>query len=180
MSPLYLLPIAAVLGGFARRACGGYLNQIFGYSDSRPLMGDGPTRWGYGLCIALCALMGGAAWWQALAMVPAVWVGTTTGNRGSMDMGRNEDTFAHDWFGMSRHGLDSAILPTAVAFWGWHWQAAWLFGFTMLAAPAYWLGWAIGGKTGNPRFPVGLRGGSELGELAWGSCVGVGAMLAFG
>lgn len=180
MSHLYLIPLAALLGGFGRRAAGGYLNQLAGRPDSRPLTGDTPTRILYGVLIAICALMGGALWWQALLMIVAVWVGTTTGNRGAMDMGRAGGGFWRDFLAMSRHGLDSAILPTAVAAWGWHWQAAWLFGMTMLAAPCYALGWCVGGRIGNPRFPIGLRGGSELGEALWGACVGIGALLAFG
>ena len=174
-----LIPLAFLLGAFGRRAAGGVLNQWAGRPDSRPLVGDTPTRLLFGVTIALAAALGGAVGWQALLMVPAVWVGTTTGNFHSMAMGRAQTSYVHDFVGMSLHALLSALLPTAVAAYGWHVQAAWLFGLTMLASPLYSLGWTISGRQGNPRLPLGMRGGSELGEAFWGGATGVGALLAF-
>lgn len=175
---LYLVvPFVLVLGAFGRRAAGGVLNQWTGRPDSRPLTGDTPTRILYGVTIGLAALLGGALWWHALLTVPAVWVGTTTGNAGSMAMGRAQTPFWRDFLGMSGHAALSAILPTALAFGvganGW-----WTL-LTLAAAPLYDIGWALAGKTGNPRFPLGLRGGSEIGEALWGAAVALGAYLAF-
>jgi hypothetical protein len=183
---LYLLPVAALLGAFGRRAAGGVLNQWTGRTDDHPLTGDLPTRLGFGACLGLCALMGGALWWQCLLMVPAVWVGTTLGSFGSVDMARGEGTFVHDWFGMSLVGLLSAFFPSVVAITpalfahdpiGWRWL--WIAGTTMSAPIVYWLGWSIGGAHGRQDFPVGLRGGMEISEALWGVVRGVGTLLAF-
>lgn len=176
-----LLPIAALLGAFGRRAAGGALNQWTGRTDDKPLTGDLPTRLLFGVCLALCALLGGALWWQCLLMVPAVWVGTTLGSFHSVDMARGEDSFAHDWFGISAIALAASVLPAIVALapeWN-SWRFLWIVGSTMTAAPAYWLGWCIGGAHGRRGFPIGLRGGMELGEALWGAARGIGILMAF-
>jgi hypothetical protein len=176
-----LLPVAALLGAFGRRAAGGYLNQVTGRTDDKPLTGDLPTRLLFGVCLALCALMGGALWWQVCLMVPAVWVGTTLGSFHSVDMARGEDTFAHDWFGISAIALGASALPAIVALapdWN-SWRFLWIVGSTLTAAPAYWLGWCISGAHGRKDFPVGLRGGMELGEAFWGAIRGIGILVAF-
>ena len=188
----FILPLAAAatFGAVGRRVAGGWLNQLAGRPDSRPLTGDLPTRIFYGVCIAVAALLGGAAWWLAVLMVPAAWIGTTSGNFHSMAMGRAQTSYLHDVLGMSAHALLSAIVPCLVVLLpslvvAWHGGPAppprwlWLFGLTMTAAPLYSLGWIISGREGRPGFPVGLRGGSELGEAFWGAACGLGAALAF-
>lgn len=190
---LSLILPAFVLGAFGRRAAGGVLNPLTGHTDAHPLTGDLPTRMGFGATVALAAAMGGASWWQCLLMVPAVWVGTTTGNFGSIDMARNQDTFAHDWLGMSLHAFLSAVLPSVVVVapligpaWPHVWQPfladprwLWAFGFTMTAAPIYWFGWAVAGYGGVRWLPRGLRGSVEIAEALWGGMCAAGVFLAF-
>lgn len=181
------LVASILLGAFGRRAAGGALNQWTGHTDDHPLTGDLPTRLLYGVCLGLAALIGGSLLWQAALMIPAVFVGTTTGNNGSMDMARAEDTFEHDWWGMTLHGLESAFLPALVValpsvlvgHWGADLRWLWTFGLTLAASPFYWVGWVISGAHGRSSLPIGLRGGSELGEAFWGGACGLGVFLAF-
>lgn len=206
-----LIPIAFLFGALGRRIAGGVLNTWAGYDTlnrTTPgynfrVMGDTPARLIYGALVGLAALMGGAVWWMALAMVPAVWVGTTTGNGGGRDAGFGATSFWHDFWGMSEHALLSALAPCLLVVGFVWWRAGayslavfnaddWIFCLTMLAAPLYWLGWriaiALGGQemppnnlggTGNGRLFAGLQGGSEWGEALWGGAVAVGTFLAF-
>lgn len=176
---------SVVLGAFGRRAAGGALNQWIPLGTKTRVTGDTEVRLLYGATIAAAALLGGAIWWQAALLVPAVWVGTTTGNFNSMAMGHGQYSYAHDFFGMSAHAALSAILPTVVAFavvfltppeyYDWWWMA----GFCMLASPLYTIGWIISGKVGKTSFPAGLQGGSELGEAFWGGACALGAFLTY-
>jgi len=180
------VPVVLVLGALGRRAAGGALNQWFsdGTAEHR-VMGDTPARLIFAATVALSACLGGAPAWQALALVPAVWVGTVTGNFASLAMGRGQYSYLHDCVGMSAHAALSAVLPTLVAFGAVfltppeHDQWGWMLGLTMLAAPLYTLGWIISGQHGRPSFPLGLRGGSELGEAFWGASCALGAFLTF-
>lgn len=167
-----------LLGGLGRRIAGGVLNQWFKPSGGR-VMGDTPARLIYGGFVGMAAAMGGAPYWAALAMMPCVWVGTTTGNWSSMAMGRAKTTFLHDFFGMSAHAFLSALLPVGLAAYSVHWHAAVAALFIMLAAPLYALGWMISGKTGAAWLPTGFKGGSELGEFFWGAATGAGVFLAY-
>lgn len=200
-----LIPVALALGALGRRIAGGVLNTWAGYDTlnrTHPgfnfrVMGDTPARLIYGVTVGLAALMGGAVWWLALAMVPAVWVGTTTGNGGGRDMGFGATSFWHDFAGMSLHAFESAIAPVLLVVLAM-WSPAGspvsfiILAFTMLAAPLYWLGWriaiALGGQemppnnlggVGNGRLFDGLQGGSEWGEALWGGAVALGTYLAF-
>lgn len=200
-----IIPIAFALGALGRRIAGGVLNTWAGYdalNRTHPgynfrVMGDTPARLIYGAMVGLAALMGGAAWWLAMAMVPAVWVGTTTGNGGGRDAGFGATSFWHDFWGMSQHAFLSAGVPTILviaAMWSpaGSLAGAFVFAFTMLAAPLYWLGWriaiALGGQeippnnlggVGSGRLFAGLQGGSEWGEALWGGAVALGTFLAF-
>lgn len=173
-----LLPLAALLGAFGRRIAGGILNQWTGHPDSAPLMGDIPARLIFGSCIAAGAAMGGAIWWHALALIPAVWAGTTVGNFGSISQGRGGGSPWSQALGELAHGLAGVALPALGAWWlGYpHWWVLPIGG--ALIAPSYWLGWTVSGLYGRPDFPVGLRGGSEIGEALWGACFGCAALLA--
>lgn len=171
------VPLVLALGAVGRRGAGGAYNQWFSTGDTARVMGDTPARILYGVTIALAALLGGAPWWQAAGLVPLVWVGTTTGNFHSMGMGRAQTSYLHDCFGMSAHAALSAALPTA---WAYAFAWWWMLGLTMLAAPLYSLGWMISGREGRPSFPIGLRGGSEIGEALWGASCALGAFMTYG
>lgn len=186
-----LAVVAFLLGGLGRRIAGGALNQWAGLPggvDGR-VMGDTPARFIYAGLIAVCAvpglLLGHGTWFAVPAIVFAVWVGSTTGNFESIAMGRGSHSFWHDWVGMTAHGAICAILVEA-ALYGLHmvglslpeWRSLVGFGF-YYAAPAYWLAWCITGRSENKRLPVGLRMGSDLGELIWGGLCGAGVFFAF-
>lgn len=172
-----LLPFAMVLGGLGRRVAGGGANQVFRPNGGR-VMGDTPARLIFGCTIAAAALMAGAVWWHCLLLVPAVWVGTTIGNFESLAMGHGKYSYAHDFWGLTLHG----IAGTA-----WAWVGAAALGYAasnfmliggLMIAPAYTLGWwLIPSPAGDSRYPVGLRGGQELGELFYGSLFALGAFL---
>ncbi len=147
-------------------------------------MGDTEARLIYSVTIALSGLLGGAIWWQAMLMIPAVFVGTTTGNFDSMSMGRGQYSYAHDLFGMSLHAILSVILPLLVVggtvllpIPEYH-NVLWL-SLYLLASPLYTVGWMIAGKQGKVIFPIGLRGGSELGEAFWGAVCALATFLCY-
>ena len=173
--------LSLILGGLGRRIAGGVLNQWFTPIGGR-VMGDTPARLLYGAMVALplCPAFTHAPWWVPLATIPSVWVGTTTGNWRSMAMGHASTSLMHDLLGMSAHAALSAILPVAIAAYVVHWYALIALVFIMMAAPLYWLGWEISpSPTGNPKLPLGFRGGSELGEFFWGAATGLGLFLAY-
>ena len=172
------------LGGLGRRVAGGSLNEWF-HVD----VGDLPVRLFYGAMLGLAALMGGAAWWVALAMILAGWSGQAIGgNFESLAMGREGHSRLHDWLGMSAHGAISAVAPTALVLYagGIWWMTA--VGF-LSAALCYEIGWFVAEKTGNqvvmgkpmvyPWFPPGLQGGTQLAEVFWGAACGAGVFLSF-
>jgi hypothetical protein len=156
------------------------MNQwVYGQTTSRRVMGDTPARLIYGIAVALSFLAGGAPLLVVLLAVPAVWVGTTTGNFNSLSMGRAHYSFLHDYWGMSAHAALSAIAPALLVWWfGGDWLV--LAALIMLAPEIYILGWLITGKVGyKDAFPVGLKGSCELAEAGWGAVTALGAYLAF-
>lgn len=184
-APELTIPLAVVffiLGGFGRRIAGGYLNQLFHKNESRGerVMGDTPARLIFSGIVALAFFVSGALWWHALLMVAAVWVGTTTGNNESLDMGRGKTSALHDWCGMELHGLASAFFPCLLVWWFEYtiWPVALS---NLLIAPLYETGWQItSGNGARPRmtWPRGFRGGTEIAEFLWGGTCAVGALLA--
>jgi hypothetical protein len=194
-----LIPLVLLTGAVGRRIAGGVLNQWFvGISfspgviltllggNSERVMGDTPARLIYGASMALAALLGGAVWWLALAMVPAFWIGSTTGNFNSIAMGRNhppEPDFLGCFLGMSAHAALTALTPVLIVvgvdLWT-HLAYAWVWiaGLTMLAAPLYALAWNISGLRGQKLFPNGFQQGSDLGEGLWGAATALGVYLA--
>lgn len=172
-----LVVLSLFLGAFGRRAAGGALNQWFRPNGPR-VMGDTPARLIFGVTVALPAFLCGAIWWQALLLIPAVWVGTTTGNFGSIALGRSGNPWWRDVAGLTLHGVLSALPPALLAIvFGYPWGFMLLSGF--LIAPLYELGWIISGKSGNVKLPVGLKGGAELGEAFWGAACAICAALTF-
>lgn len=184
-----LIPFVLVIGAFARRIAGGYLNQAFGLAGGATarVMGDTPARGIFAALVAACGFLGGAPWTLAVALVPAWFIGTTLGNYNSIAMGRAQTSFAHDFFGMSLHALESVAFPLAAvaAYYAYfahtgHLQAAYMVGLTMLAAPLYALGWIISGKdAGNMALPVGFQSGFNIGEALWGASTALGCFLTF-
>lgn len=172
-----LLPLAMLLGALGRRIAGGAANQWTNHPDSRPLMGDLPARLIFGATIAAGALVGGAVWWHAMLLIPAVWIGTTVSNFESISQGRGGGSPWSQALGETAHGLAGVALPMLGAAWfGYAWAAFLIAG--LLIAPAYWLGWTVCGLKPRMSFPVGFRVGSEWGEALWGACFGGGAFLA--
>lgn len=164
--------LAIVLPGIGRRVCGGAFQQWTGKN-----VGDTPARLFFGLTVCLAALLAGVTWWWCLALIPVTWVGTVTGNFGGIAMGRSGNPYWRDFAGMTLHGALSGVLPAAGAWWlGYGWWAIAIAALTI--APLYSIGWMASGKAGNPKLPLGLRGGSELGELFWGGAMGLGTFLA--
>lgn len=185
------IPIVMILGALGRRIAGGLLNQWAGDTDGvSRVMGDTPARLIYGAALGLAALAGSAAWPVALAMVPAVWVGTTTGNFNGMAMGRAEFSYWHDFWGMTAHGALSAILPVGLAVLaGAAAGSIWIAVDCLLCAPLYAAAWNVAEDMGTQAVPAssiarrsllrGFNGGSELGEAFWGAACALGTFLAF-
>lgn len=184
-----LIILSAISGGIGRRIAGGVLNEWAGLAGgiNARVMGDTPARLIYGASLAMAAFVGGAGWWLALATVLTVWVGTTTGNFGSISMGRAPGhSIVADWFGMMAHAALSAVTPAltfgVAAYFGHAPALAWLtFAWicTLSASPAYDFGWRLSGLATNSRFPLGFRNGWTIGEFIWGGACGVGMFLAF-
>ena len=171
------------LGGVGRRICGGGLNQWVYWSQTtdKRVFGDTPTRILWAVCLAVCALLGSAVWWHSLLfaalLVPAEWVGTTTGLFNSLAMGRGDRSFIHDFLGMSLHGVLSVILPGLAAWWlGYGWW--WIVISGLVISPCYVAGWSITGRHPNVKFPPGLQMGSDVAEVIWGGVMGLGVFLA--
>ena len=172
--------LSFALGGIGRRIAGGAVNEWF-HRD----VGDHPVRLFYGLTVAFSALMGGAAWPVAALTIPAVWLGTVTGNFRSLSMGHGEYSFQHDFWGMTAHGA----LSTAPCLLAWYAGLGWLAvaliaAGCLAAAPCYILGWwtaiRIGSQdAGVTAMPPGLRGGTQLAEVLWGGIHAATIFLAF-
>lgn len=174
---IYLwVPVAFLLGALGRRIAGG------GFQDLTRLdIGDLPVRIFYGATVALAALIGGAVWWVALLMIPAVWVGTTTGNFESMCMGHGKYTFRHDFLGMTEHGALSAVLPAVVVcLAGFVWGAIAVFlVITFTASPSYMFGWWIEGRWPFHTYGDFLSPPTPMAECIWGGLTALAVFLAF-
>jgi hypothetical protein len=167
-------PAAFSLGGLGRRVAGGAFQQWTGLN-----IGDLPVRVFFALTVGASGYAGGMLWWHALVLAAATLPGTMTGNFNSMAMGRGTSSLLHDIFGMTAHGVLSALLP-ALGCWyaGYSW--IWVAAAGLLAAPSYMLGWSATGRAGKPGWPLGLRSGTEIAEMVWGGLCGLGALLAAG
>lgn len=195
-----LIPIVLIVGALGRRIAGGVLNQWFvGIlfqpgafltllgGDAGRVMGDTPARLIYGASMAVAALLAGAGLTVAALMIPAYFIGSTTGNFNSTGMGRSSTGFVECFLGMSVHAALTAVVPylTLVALTmrlhGVSWlafeQGGWLVGLCMLAAPLYDLAWCITGLNGKARFPNGFQQGPDLGEAFWGAATALGVFL---
>jgi hypothetical protein len=104
-------------------------------------VGDLPARLFFGLTVGVAALLAGAVWWVALALIPAIWVGTTVGNFGGIGMGRSGNPYWRDFGGLTLHGLLGVAAPALLVWWVGHfWPALLLAGLSI--APLYTAGWA--------------------------------------
>ena len=190
---LFSILFAIIAGALGRRIAGGVLNTWF--APTGRVMGDTPARLIYGALVALAGFVGGASLYMSLAMIVAVWIGTTTGNFDSMAMGRGPTSALHDWLGMTAHAFLSTLAPVllvisptlllifhgatpslllnGVAWW-------YVAGFTVIAAPLYDIGWIITGKSGSTMsLPLGFNLAPEIGEGLWGASCAVGTFLTF-
>lgn len=183
--------LAFILGALGRRIAGGVLNQWASPSTNgagTTVMGDTPARLIYSVNVSLAVILSAVVVHHmsipnslaALAMVLAVFVGTTTGNDNSLSMGTAGYTFKHDFLGMLVHGIESAILPGAVIGLATRFclgeGLSQVFTIAAIAATTiavgcpvvYYVGWRIAGLKGASYMPLGLKGGTEIGEALWG------------
>jgi hypothetical protein len=177
------------LPGLGRRIAGGAFQQW-----SRIDVGDYPARAFYGVTVWLVAVAGGAAWLHALLLVPAIFLGCAVPNFSGIAMGRSGNRWWRDAAGMLCHGVLSLALAAlvialppsldigfAAVARTMNWTAFGCVVAVGVACPVlYEIGWSIAGLSGNPRLPLGFRGGSELGEFLWGVAIGVAVILAVG
>jgi hypothetical protein len=168
--------LAFILGALGRRAAGGLVQDLTGKD-----IGDLPVRLFYGLTVALAALMGGSMLWVPVLMLPAVFVGTTTGNFDSMSMGHGTYTKWHDYLGMTCHGFLSALLPALVTLLAGHVLGAIgvFLAITLLATPSYLVGWSLYTPTSNASWPLGFRPPTPLAEFLWGGLTSLSVYIAF-
>ena len=183
----FLLPVVALMGSLGRRVAGGGFTQWTNIN-----LGDLPVRLFFGLMIAVSAFLAGLPLAHAATLIVAGWIGTTIPNFGGIGFGRSGNPWWKDALGLLAHGTIGMlvlalfmVLPMA----GATLFAVFGQGITLATAiaavaggvaivPAYWIGWSISGVSGKASFPLGLRGGSELGEVLWGAAVGVTVALA--
>jgi len=191
--------LAFIMGGLGRRIAGGVLNQWKSPSTNGAgvaVMGDTPARLIYSASVSLAVILSAVVvpttlmfWCLAACMLPAVFVGTTTGNNNSLSMGTADDyTFKHDFLGMLVHGIESAVLPGMVvllAFIPASIREAVILSAILEASIAvgcplaYYVGWRIAGLKGASYMPLGLKGGTEIGEALWGGLTALSAFLVF-
>lgn len=164
---------ALIVGSVAFRIRGGW--QPFGLS----LGGTTVNRlfWS-AVMTAIGALI--AFDWRLTALFPAFFLGILMGWGSYMDLGRmpkpdneslralvrlsglKDGSFWYDFVGLTVRGLALTLLPGLVLGWfagGWIYVAAGL-----LMAPAYWLGWKLGG--------------TEQAEFIFGGWLGLALALA--
>jgi hypothetical protein len=165
--------LSAFMGALGRRVAGGAFEQWTGKD-----IGDYPVRAFFGLMLALAAFMGSG--WNPVAflLIPSTFFGCSIPNFGSIAMGRGASaggtSWKHDAIGLTGHGvLSMAITASPLVFFNSDWTLLILAGF--LIVPAYELGWSITGIEGKKEWPISIRGGSELGECAWGAACGLAA-----
>jgi hypothetical protein len=181
-----LIILAALFGALGRRLAGGAFQQWTGLD-----VGDLPVRIAFAALIVAAAFLGGwhphaltvlsivvPPWSMPILLGLGVWIGSTMPMFSSIDLGKAEGTVPLDIAGLTAHGLLGIMLPAALAWWGAY-APLWLLAAGLLSAPAYWLGWTITGVRGAQWLPLGLRGGTEIGETLWGAAVGIGAFLTF-
>jgi hypothetical protein len=184
----FLLPVA-ILSGFGRRVAGGAVQQWTGIN-----LGDMPVRLFFGITLAVVALLAGMVWPRALMLIPAGWIGTTIPNFGGIALGRSGNPWWRDALGLTLHGIVGAMVLALVAAAPWPLPtpfsiAAFVDGYSLVSAicvliagllivPAYEVGWSVAGKSGRASFPLGFRGGTEIGEMLWGTVIGLALMLS--
>jgi hypothetical protein len=168
-----LLVIAsALLGGLGRRVAGGSFEQWTGIN-----LGDYPVRAFFGATLAAGCFLGSHQLWS-LTLILSGFLGCAIPNFGGIGMGRSGNPWQQDAGGLNSHGTYSmGITALPLAYFNWH-GLIFIIAAGYAIVPFYELGWRITGKAGRPGLPLGLRGGSELGELFWGAACGIGAFAA--
>ena len=184
--------LAALLGGLGRRIAGGGFEEWTGGPGTGGIdLGDLPVRIFYAAMIVCAAYLAGGfqpieafgwtfpAWLQPIALGIGIWIGTTIPNFSAIDLGKGEGAAWSDLAWLTLKGLLNVAVPVLVAIAGGHaWP--WLLAGGLAIGVAYWLGWTIAGHAGRVDFPVGLRGGTQIGEVLTGAAIGAGTFLAFG
>jgi hypothetical protein len=165
-------PLAVVLGGLGRRVAGGAFQQWTGLD-----VGDFPARAFFGLTLTISLMLGHYEWWCWLIIL-FTFLGCSIPNFGGIALGRSGNSYRRDALGLTAHGaLSMGITALPLAY--FHpYGIIYLVLAGCLIVPMYEIGWTLAGVRGRALLPLGLRGGSELGELFWGGTCGVGAYLA--
>jgi hypothetical protein len=177
MTMLLALCASALLGGLGRRVAGGGFQQWTGID-----VGDYPARAFFGLTLAVSAAVGGTYNWGVPLLVLSTFLGCSIpmamsimGVRwGGMALGRDGGSWRRSAIGLTGHGvLSMAITAVPLCYFGGHWAQLLIAG--VLIVPAYEIGWDAIGTKSNTHLPPGFQGGSEIGEVLWGSLCGIAA-----
>ena len=169
LSPhLLSIPLGALLGALARRSVGGWLSATIGYDITDPFI-----RLLWGVLMGAVALAAGAVWWQAAAVVPLLWVGSTTGMFNGFTMGRAPGR--NVWKDAACMLLYStgcvSLLCAAAVLAGYGWSSLCLLGAAVLCPVVYELAWLI--PLNIPALGCLPQDPPPTAELAWGAVVGV-------
>lgn len=166
-----------LLGALGRRIAGGLGSQWAGVD-----LGTQLQRLAWGVVLAGVAAVAGATWWQAAALIPAIWLGSVAfGFWGSMTAGHQVGrSAAIDWLLLTAHGAGGMLFAAAGAWWvGLHWLPLSIAG--LACAPCYalawWRPWQIPWLGCYRADPVYQTDPPPTAELLWGACVGVAVAL---
>jgi hypothetical protein len=158
ISPWFSL-ILPLLGAVLFRIRGGWLN--LGSSTG------GRAVWAVGMTIIPALIT-----WKLAVLAPALFAGAVLGWWKSIDMGRNEGSWIQDAVLQEARGILWVLPAAAAAAWALGWWAVAVGISGVLCAPAYELGWR------TPSTARNFTRGSELGELYFGACIGIGLAVA--
>ena len=164
----FVMLTSVTLGALGRRMAGGQLSRWLGVT-----VPDQAVRILWGACLALVAFLAGLVWWQALAMIPLIWAGSTAGMNGAMTMGRKSGrSIWIDAALMLLYGLLCLAPLGAAALWlGYGWAVLFLIAAAILCPISYEVAWLfplhaewLGCAKDDP---------PPTGELLWGGYVGL-------
>jgi len=170
MIMILFLILGVVTSALLNRVRGGWTGNLpFGATVARFV-------WAFGCAAVInaqAAHVGIWGWWM-LAIPVLLWLGTVMGWQGSLDLGRNEDSWFRDFAVMTARGLLWTAPTAAAVFWFWGiWAALPLIVAGLLCAALYELAWYAPKSWSLP-----FARGPEMGEVLFGAAVGFGLTLA--
>lgn len=165
---LLALPLGALLGAFARRSVGGWLSATIGYDITDPFI-----RLLWGVLMGAVAFAAGAVWWQAAAVVPLLWAGSTTGMFSGFTMGRATGRSVWKDAGcMLLYGSGCiSLLFAAAVLAGYGWSSLILLDAALLCPVIYELAWLF--PLNIPALGCLKQDPPPTAELVWGAFVGI-------